>query len=173
MKKAPHSPLLLSPLLSLFMLASGAATAADDAAVLKCRALPDGAQRLACYDAMPVGPASLAVSPAAAPAPATATAAAPAAAPARTAEQNFGMEKSAKKQEPEYIESSIVGDFDGWEGNTRITLANGQVWRIVDGSTAVLPQLHNPKVRIKRGIFGVLYFQVVGQNNTARVRREQ
>lgn len=176
MKKASHlpQPLLLSPLLSLFLLASGAATAADDAAVLKCRALPDGAQRLACYDAMPVGAAPLAAAPAAAPAAATASAAAPAAAPARTAEQNFGMEKAAKKQkEPEYIESSIVGDFNGWEGNTRITLANGQVWRIVDGSTAVLPQLHNPKVRIKRGIFGVLYFQVVGQNNMARVRREQ
>ena len=174
MKKAPHSPLLLSPLLSLFMLASGAATAADDAAVLKCRALPDGAQRLACYDAMPVGAAPLAAS-ASVPA-ATASTAAPAlaAAPARTAEQDFGMEKAAKKKkEADYIESSIVGDFNGWEGNTRITLANGQVWRIADGSTAVLPQLHNPKVRIKRGVFGVLYFQVVGQNNMARVRREQ
>ena len=171
MKKAPHLPpsLLLSPLLSLFLLASGAATAADDTAILKCRVLPDGAQRLACYDAMPVGAAPLVASPATAPAAAPAIAAAP----ARTAEQNFGMEKAAKKQEPEYIESSIVGDFDGWEGNTRITLANGQVWRIVDGSTAVLPQLHNPKVRIKRGVFGVLYFQVVGQNNMARVRREQ
>lgn len=173
MKKASHLPpsLLLSPLLSLFLLASGAATAADDAAILKCRALPDGAQRLACYDAMPVGSTPLVASSAAAasstPGPAIA------AAPARTAEQNFGMEMAAKKQEPDYIESSIVGDFDGWEGNTRITLANGQVWRIVDGSTAVLPQLHNPKVRIKRGIFGVLYFQVVGQNNMARVRREQ
>ena len=176
MKKAPHSPLLLSPLLSLLMLASGAATAADDAAVLKCRALPDGAQRLACYDAMPVGAAPLAASvPAATASAAAPTVAAPsvAAAPARTAEQDFGMEKAAKRQEPEYIESSIVGDFDGWEANTQITLANGQVWRIVDGSTAVLPQLHNPKVRIKRGVFGVLYFQVVGQNNMARVRREQ
>ncbi|XYJ08253.1 hypothetical protein ACSUZJ_12600 [Telluria sp. B2] len=172
MKKAPHLPpsLLLSPLLSLFLLASGAATAADDATVLKCRALPDSAQRLACYDAMPVGAAPLVASPAAA---STAPAPALAAAPARAAEQNFGMEKAAKKQEPEYLESSIVGDFDGWEGNTRITLANGQVWRIVDGSTAVLPQLHNPKVRIKRGMFGALYFQVVGQNNMARVRREQ
>lgn len=163
MKKAPHLPLLLS----LLLLASGAATAADDAAVLKCRALPGSAQRLACYDAMPVGAASVTAAAPAGAAPALA------AAPARTAEQNFGMEKAAKKQEAEYIESSIVGDFDGWEGNTRITLANGQVWRIADGSTAVLPQLHNPKVRIKRGIFGVLYFQVVGQNNMARVRREQ
>ena len=153
MKKASHLPLL-------FVLASGAAVA-DDAAVLNCRALADSAQRLACYDAMPVGAAPRAAAPAVA------------AAPDRTAEQNFGMEKAAKKQEPEYIESTVVGDFDGWSGNTRITLANGQVWRIADGSTAVLPQMHNPKVRIKRGIFGVLYFQVVGQNNMARVRREQ
>lgn len=169
MKKASYLPPPL--LLSLLLLASGAASA-DDAAVLKCRALPDSAQRLACYDAMPVGAA-----PSAAIASSTAAVpAAPAANPvpaARTAEQNFGMEKTAKKQEADYIESTVVGDFSGWEGNSRIALANGQVWRIADGSTAVLPPMHNPKVRIKRGIFGVLYFQVVGQNNMARVRREQ
>lgn len=149
MKKASHLPLLL-------LLASGAALA-DDAAVLKCRALPDGAQRLACYDAMPVG-----ATPAAA------------AAPARTAEQNFGMERKAREPEVDRIESTIVGDFDGWSGNTRITLANGQVWRINDGSEAVLPKMHNPKVRITRGLLGgAMYFQVEGQNSTARVRRIQ
>ena len=36
------------------LLLSGAALA-DDAAITKCRALGDGAARLACYDAIPVG----------------------------------------------------------------------------------------------------------------------
>jgi hypothetical protein len=140
--------------LYLLLLASGAAAAGDDA-VLKCRALTDGAQRLACYDAMPLG------------APA-------AAAPGRSAEQNFGMTQTAREPEPDHIESSIVGDFDGWTGNSRITLANGQVWRITDGSEAVLPRLHNPKVRITRGLLGgAMYFKVDGQNSTARVRRVQ
>lgn len=139
--------------LPLLLLASGAALA-DDAAVLKCRTLPDTAQRLACYDAMPVG----AVQPAA----------------ARSAEQSFGMPRAEKAPEPEQIESTIVGDFDGWSGNTKFTLANGQVWRINDGSEAVLPRQHNPKIRIKRGLMGAaMYFQVVGHNSTARVRRLQ
>lgn len=141
--------------LLLLLLASGAAVA-DDAAVLKCRALTEGAQRLACYDAMPLK---------------AATAAAPAAAPS---ERNFGMERAAREAEPDRIESTIVGDFDGWTGNTRFTLANGQVWRINDGSEAVLPPMKNPKVRITRGFLGgALYFQVEGQNSTARVRRLQ
>jgi len=167
--------------LPLFLLASSAALA-DDAAVLKCRTLPDTAQRLACYDAMPVGatpPASAAmnVTPAsAAPAPATpASAPAPAAAPvpARTAEQSFGLEQVRKKEQTDAIESTVVGDFEGWEGNTTIKLANGQVWRIADGSSAFLGKLSNPAVRIERGAFGAIYLQVVGQNKTARVRRVQ
>jgi len=161
--------------LPLFLLASSAALA-DDAAVLKCRTLPDTAQRLACYDAMPVGatpPASSPARAATAPAAQAAPAAAPAstAASARTAEQNFGFEKAKKKDEADAIESTVVGDFDGWQGNTTIKLANGQVWRIADGSSAYLPKQTNPAVRIKRGVFGALYLQVVGQNNMARVRR--
>ena len=139
--------------LPLLLLASGAALA-DDAAVLKCRTLSDTAQRLACYDAMPIGAAQ------------------PVA--ARSAEQNFGMPRTEKAPEPEQIESTIVGDFDGWSGNTKFTLANGQVWRINDGSEAVLPRQHNPAIRIKRGLLGAaMYFQVVGHNSTARVRRLQ
>ncbi|MCC2959703.1 hypothetical protein LK540_04570 [Massilia sp. IC2-278] len=165
MKKASllHAHLVLS-----LSLASGAALA-DDAAVLKCRTLPDTAQRLACYDAMPVGAAPAAAS--------AATTAAAAAAPVRAAqapEQQFGIEHRAKEAEPDQIESSIAGDFDGWSGNTTIKLTNGQVWRITDGSQAVLPLMHNPKVRIKRGLFGAaFFFQVDGQNSTARVRRVQ
>ena len=165
MKKASllHAHLVLS-----LSLASGAALA-DDAAVLKCRTLPDTAQRLACYDAMPVGAAPAAPSAAAA----TAAAVAPVRAP-QAPEQQFGIERKAKEAEPDQIESSIAGDFDGWSGNTTIKLANGQVWRITDGSQAVLPPMHNPKVRIKRGLFGgAFFFQVEGQNSTARVRRVQ
>jgi len=167
MKKASllHAHLVLS-----LSLASGAALA-DDAAVLKCRTLPDTAQRLACYDAMPVGAPQPAARAAAPTASATAAAAVPAAVAARSAEQSFGLEKARKKDESDIMESTVVGDFDGWQGNTTIKLANGQTWRVVDGSSAYLPKQTNPAIRIKRGVFGVLYFQVVGQNNTARVRR--
>jgi len=59
--------------LILLLFASGAALA-DDAAVLKCRTLPDAASRLSCCDAMPL-----------------ARAASPAPAPAVAFEQNFGL----------------------------------------------------------------------------------
>ncbi|MFC5548937.1 hypothetical protein [Massilia aerilata] len=140
---------------------SAGAAAADDAAILKCRALPDTASRLACYDAMPVG---------AAPASAPAAALAPAAAP----EQNFGLRPVVKKQkdaEPDAIRSSVVGRFDGWAPGTIFTLANGQAWKVTDDADAVLPIMQNPKVEITRGLLGAYFLQVEGHANSARVAR--
>ncbi len=158
------------PLLSL-LLVSGTALA-DDAALQKCRALSDASARLRCYDAIPLA-AVVHAAPAAAAAPAAKAAPLAAATPA---EQNFGIEQVKKKEtveEPRSIESTIVGTFDGWGPNTRIKLANGQVWRIVDGSDAVLTPVQNPKVRIDRNLFGTIFLHVEGTNNSAKVRRVQ
>jgi hypothetical protein len=146
------------PLSALLLLASGAALANDTSSILKCRGLADNAARLNCYDAINLQPAG---------APETV---------APTPEQAFGMEtvKKAPGQEaPKSIESTIDGDFDGWGPGARIKLANGQVWRVVDGSEAVLPNMHNPKVRIERNVFGTLFLRVEGTNNSAKVRRVQ
>lgn len=150
------------PLTLLFL--SGAALA-DDAAVLKCRLLGDGAARLACYDAIPVGAAA----PAAAPA-----ASAVAAAPARARETDFGMEAKKQREEaPASVASTVVGDFDGWGPGSQIRLANGQVWRVIDGSSAVLAPKRDARVTIERNLFGTLFLKVEGTNNTAKVRRVQ
>jgi hypothetical protein len=152
------SILSLLPLLSV----SGAALA-DDAAILKCRALGETQARLACYDRIPVGAQPAA--PLAATAPA-------AAAPAATAEQRFGLEQVKRKEaEPQSIESTIEGNFDGWEPGAQIRLANGQVWRVVDGSSAVLAPMKNPKVRVTRNVFGTLFLEIEGTNNSPKVRR--
>ncbi|MGX4642623.1 hypothetical protein [Massilia sp. SYSU DXS3249] len=142
--------------LSLLLFVSSAALA-DDAAVLKCRALPDAPARLACYDAMPLG-----ATPAAAPATAAASGVA-----------GFGRQSIARKadEEPKSIESTIAGDFEGWGPNARIKLANGQVWRVTDDSSAVLPRRSNTKVRIERNLFGTLFLHVEGTNSSAKVRR--
>jgi hypothetical protein len=142
--------------LYLLLFVSGAALA-NDSAILKCRALPDAASRLACYDAIPLGAA----------APVSAGPAAPAA-----AAQDFGMEKK-RAEAPRSIESTIVGRFDGWTPSSRIRLANGQVWRITDGSEAVLEPKDNPKVRIERNVFGTMFLHVEGSNNSAKVTRVQ
>jgi hypothetical protein len=133
----------------------GGAHAADDAALLECRALKDSASRLACYDALPVGSA-------------------PAAKPAVLPEQRFGLRPPVKKQkelEPEAIRSSVSGRFDGWAPGAVIRLANGQVWKVTDDTDAVLPVMQDPKVEITRGVLGAYFLQVEGHTNSARVAR--
>ena len=149
------------PLLLLVPLAA----LADDAAILTCRALPDAASRLACYDAMPVGAAR------------TAAALAPAAAAAvgATPEQSFGLRpvvQKKKEAQAETVQSTVAGEINGWSVGSRITLANGQVWRVIDGD-AVLPTLKNPKAEVSRGLLGAYFLQIAGYNSTARVARVQ
>lgn len=155
--------------LFLLTLVSGAAMAADDAALLRCRAIADTGARVACYDAIPVGAAQ----------PAKAAVAAVPAAPALTAEQRFGLADVKKKEvekapeDPKFIESTIPGVFGGWSGNQRIKLANGQVWRIIDGSAATLPDRVNTKVRIVRNYFGTMFMEIEGTNQSPKVKRDQ
>lgn len=145
-------------LLSL-ALAAGQAFAQNAPSLQACRAITDGAQRLACYDALPL--------PSAAAPAATAAAAAPAAPdPAK-----FGFEaKTVRAISGDSLDSSIEGRFDGWGPKDRIKLANGQVWQIADDSTAAL-SITNPKVTIRRGTLGVFYLELEKSNRTARVRR--
>jgi hypothetical protein len=79
----------------------------------------------------------------------------------------------AASRPPESMESTIAGDFDGWGPGSQIKLSNGQVWRIVDGSEAVLTRTNKPKVRIVRNLFGTLFMEVEGTNNSPKVRRVQ
>jgi len=149
--------------LSLLLL-SGAALA-DDAAILQCRTLADTGARLACYDAIRVG---------ARPSVASATPQAAAVAPGRSKEDNFGMEaRKQREEEPKSVTSTVVGNFEGWGPGSQIRLANGQVWRIIDGSEAVLPRTREQKVTIERNMFGTLFLKVDGTNSSAKVRRVQ
>jgi hypothetical protein len=151
------------PVLMFTLLTASSTALADDAALLKCRTLSDTATRVACYDAIPIGVAGPAV-----------VAAAAAAAPARTPEQNFGLEAVKQREaQPASIRSTVVGDFDGWGPGSQIRLANGQVWRVIDGSDAVLPRTKDAAVTIERNVFGTLFLKVDGGNSSAKVRRVQ
>jgi len=150
--------------LFVLLFVSGAALA-DDAAMLQCRSIADVPGRVACYDAIPLGKAA----PAAAAAVLAPT-------PAQR-EQSFGMEtiKPAKAAvaEDNSISSTIAGKFDGWSGNALIKLSNGQVWRIVDGSSAVLSPMNNPAVTVERNFVGTFFLKIEGTNNSPKVRRVQ
>jgi hypothetical protein len=135
--------------------------AADTAALQRCRAISEAAARLACYDALPLGTAPPL------PAPPAATSAPTAAAVAPAAVQAFGQER---RDEPETLSSHIQGVFEGWGPRSRIKLANGQVWQVVDGSEGVY-FLQNPKVTVKRALMGGFQLEIEGAKRTPRVRR--
>jgi len=143
----------MKPLLLLILLASSPAFASDDA-VLTCRNLKDPGQRLACYDGIVLPAKTAAVAPAT-----------PAA--VKAAEQSFGQSQKAVVNA---IESTIPGKFEGWEANQQFTLANGQVWKIVDGSSAYFVG-NNVKVRIEKGTFSAHFMKIEGSSQYPSVRR--
>jgi len=177
--------------LALALAAAAPAHAIDDAAFQRCRGISDAANRLACYDALPmnVTPPATQAPPIAAPkstaaapsksAPATtapATAASPPAASPpeqQAAAKTFGYESRAPAVEPPAtLASTIPGHFEGWGPGERIKLANGQVWQIVDDSRAYF-NVDNPKVVVRRGMLGGFFLEIENSNRSPRVRRIQ
>jgi hypothetical protein len=157
------------PVFLILLTLAGGATAADEGGSLQaCRAIGDTARRLACYDALPL-PAAGAVSPAAATRPGAQ--AAPSTAPNDPA--GFGFEARAAQASQAAlpsIGSYIPGRFEGWGPRERIKLANGQVWQVVDDSSAAM-NLMDPKVTVRRGALSAFYLEFEQSNRTARVRR--
>ncbi|MFO1336929.1 MAG: hypothetical protein U1F53_01620 [Burkholderiaceae bacterium] len=133
-----------------------------------CRMKDDPQMRLACYDEIrlappgaqrPVPPLSVAPPPI------------PVTPPPGNATGNFGFEnKTAQQTQIQSIDSTIEGHFSGWGPKSRFRLANGQVWQVVDDSSAFL-NLDNPKVQIRRGMMGAFYIEFERSNRSARVRR--
>lgn len=70
----------------------------------------------------------------------------------------------------EAITARIDGPFSGWRTGSDIRLANGQVWRVVDGSLYTAAR-DSPAVRIEPAAFGSWTLTVDGQTNRAKVRR--
>lgn len=148
------TPLRMIPLLALAGAGSVLAAPAEGD-WQRCRVMPDPAARLACYDSLPLA------------APGAA------AAPAPTAVERFGLEqKQALAGAADEISSSLSGPFEGWRSGTRFTLANGQVWQVSDGSSTTYTA-QDPKVTIRRGVFGVFYLQIEGLNKVVKVKRVQ
>jgi hypothetical protein len=157
----------------------------------RCRGIAEGQARVACYDAIPLpgvaGTATVQATSSAASAagtratpgvavssasPASAVpAAAPAVAPAPLL-RDFGLPERPVAALPQSIDSAIEGEFDGWTAGTRLRLANGQVWEIVDGSVASY-RLRDPKVRVSRGLLGSFFLSIEGVAQSPRVRRVQ
>lgn len=113
-----------------------------------CRDLADPAQRLACYDALPL------------PEPAVAP------------EERFGNAAARQSDEPESMQARLAGPFKGWTRTTVFRLDNGQVWKVAGDGEAYFPGVpDNPAVTIRRNWFGAYWMKIEGVSLPVKVRR--
>ncbi|MEO0576175.1 MAG: hypothetical protein AAF004_11990 [Pseudomonadota bacterium] len=92
-------------------------------------------------------------------------------APAPADEDAFGSEQVESKRGPKRLESRIVGDFDGWWGDTVFRLENGQVWVQAEFGKKRYKGPANPEVLILRKSFGSYRLKMAHTNKTLRVKR--
>ncbi len=171
------APLTARRPLCLALIASAAAAlpaaAADGLDRLRaCAAVRDASARLACYDAemQRLGKVSAPAAAVQAPqAPTQAPAGAATAAPPPPAAFGLPQRPEAELQS---ISSRIAGRFEGWHPGARVTLANGQVWEVIDGTRGVY-DLDRPAARVRRGMLGSFFLEVEGVSATPKVRRVQ
>lgn len=155
----------------LLGLVSGLASADPLAQMRQCRLFTDVALKAACYDAIALPAGGSTATGSTAP-----TAAAPPVNARAAAAASFGLPSTVPAPPPTggrvggALESSITGLFEGWQAQSRIRLANGQVWQVTDGSEGVYSR-RDPKVRISRGSLGSFFMQIDGVAQTPRVRR--
>ena len=73
--------------------------------------------------------------------------------------------------EREEINSSIIGEFNGWKGKTFFKLVNGQTWRQLDSSSYFIPKSNNPDITIKPKSMGSWVLYVKGVKKGVKVKR--
>lgn len=94
--------------------------------------------------------------------------AAPRPAIAQDGMQGFGLSGDGQRR----MDTRIDGMFEGWDGNTRFRLENGQVWETVSAARWRPPQpVENPGVTIRSGMLGRYTMQVDRFNRRVDVRR--
>lgn len=71
---------------------------------------------------------------------------------------------------PDRIESQIVGELSGWDGNGVFKLANGQIWR-QRGTERNYQRLSNPPVVIQKNMFGFYVMKFTETGQKVRVMR--
>lgn len=140
----------------------------------RCHGMTDAVRRLACYDELAAATQDTRLSAgaegAAAETPARAASAARALVSGGLSDATFGL--NSHPGDRKALMSTIPGRFDGWLPTTRFRLENGQIWVVVDGSSAAY-WLENPRVSVVRGAMGAFYLEVEGTSISVRVRRLQ
>ena len=71
------------------------------------------------------------------------------------------------------ITSRVKGSFTGWNGHAVFELENGMIWEQVDKEKFYIPEVQNPEITIKPGMFGSWRLTVDGHNSNCKVKRIQ
>jgi hypothetical protein len=69
------------------------------------------------------------------------------------------------------IQSRIVGKFSGWKKGMKLTLDNGQVWRVKSSHTSGYKPMTNPVITISKGATSSYNAKVEGLNAVVKVQR--
>jgi len=173
------------------LLSTGHATADWQQDILACYELQNNSDRLACYDSVTkdykLKPAQTASTVPALTSPfSTNEAKIRISPPAQTDKlansmpkadsqaklapltDSFGQTKN--KHEVQSVQSRLIGTFTEWKKGMKITLENGQVWKVTSNASGYR-KMTNPKVTISRGIFSSFNAKVEGLNAKVKVKR--
>lgn len=92
---------------------------------------------------------------------------------AREAERVVETRVREAKRAPEVATSSILpGPFNGWAPGVTLTLANGEKWRVTEGTLVVTPgRRSDVPVKVAPGFLGAWYLKAEGEVPQAKVKR--
>lgn len=78
--------------------------------------------------------------------------------------------KPGTEVEYETVETSLPGDFRGWETGTVFTLGNGQRWQVLSGSYVAGTEAGPRKVKIVPGVMGSFFLEIEGVRQKPKVK---
>jgi len=149
-------------ILSITIATTGFAQAAG---VADCQVLAESTQRLACYDRL-YPPRAATESRGSS---VGAVARSPDA-PAPSLEATFGLAQRNAGGQQGFIRSEVLDNFEGWDPNQKISLKNGQVWQVIDGSTGTIIG-KSKTVTIRRAVLGSYWMEFEGLSKAPKVQR--
>ena len=80
---------------------------------------------------------------------------------------------SDDKTDDSPIRSAILGEFDGWDGQTIFKLENGMIWVQDDRDKFFIKDLENPVAVIEPGMFNSWSLHIEGYKSECKVKRIQ
>ena len=84
-----------------------------------------------------------------------------------------GLASDPEEKDNTPIRSRILGEFNGWDGQTIFKLENGMIWVQDDRDKFYVKDLENPIAVIEPGMFGSWHLHVEGYRSECKVKRIQ